>query len=51
MLAMYLIDNTEFLEISKKFEEGQTCTAMIMIDSYEELTQSMGQEEKTQVTN
>jgi len=49
MLAMYFIDNTEFLEISKKFEEGQTCTGMIMIDSYEELTQSMPQEEKTQV--
>lgn len=49
LLVMYFIDNTEFLEVSKKFEETQTCTGIIMIDSYEELTQSLGQEEKTQV--
>lgn len=49
MLAIYFIDNTDFLEISKKYEECQTCTGIIMIDSYEELTQNMSQEEKTQV--
>lgn len=48
-LVIYFIDNTEFLEISKKFEEGKICTGMIMIDSYDELIQSLGQEEKTQV--
>ncbi len=48
-LAIYLIDNTEFLEMSKKFEEAKVCTGIIMIDSYEELIQSLGQEEKTQV--
>ncbi|MDE5830814.1 MAG: DHH family phosphoesterase, partial [Clostridia bacterium] len=47
---MYFIDNTEFLEISKKFQETQTCMGIIMIDSYEELIQSLGQEERTQVT-
>ena len=46
---MYFIDNTEFLDISKKFEEGQMCIGIIMIDSYEELVQNMGQEEKVQV--
>ena len=50
MVAMYLIDNTAFLEVSKKFEESQTCTGIIIIDSYEELVQSMTQEERTQVT-
>jgi len=50
MLAMYLIDNTEYLDITKKFADSKICTGIIMIDSYEELVQSMGQEEKTQVT-
>ncbi len=48
-LAMYFVDNTSFLEISKKYEEEQICTGIIMIDSYEELVQNMGLEEKTQV--
>ena len=47
--AIYFIDKTDFLEISKKFEEGKTCTGIIMIDSYEELVQSMKPEEITQV--
>lgn len=49
MLAIYFVDNTDLLEISKKYEEGQTCTGIIMIDSYEELAQNMSQEQKTQV--
>ncbi len=49
LLVMYFSDNTDFLEISKKFEEKQTCTGIIMIDSYEELIQSLGQEERSQV--
>ncbi len=47
--AIYFIDKTEFLEISKKFEDSKTCTGIIMIDSYEELVQSMKPEEITQV--
>ncbi|MCI9365131.1 MAG: hypothetical protein HFJ54_00370 [Clostridia bacterium] len=49
MFVMYLIDNTEVLSALKKFEENKSCTGIIMIDSYDELFQSMGQEEKTQV--
>ena len=49
MFAMYFIDNTDLLEISKKFEESKTCIGIIMLDSYEELTQNMIQEEKAQV--
>lgn len=50
IFVMYFVDNTEFLEVSKKFEETKTCMGIIMIDSYEELIQSLGQEERTQVT-
>lgn len=49
-LAIYFIDNTAFLDISKRLEDGQICTGIVMIDSYEELVQNMGPEEKTQVT-
>lgn len=49
MFVMYFVDNTDFLEVMKKFKDGQTCIGLIMIDSYEELIQSMGQEEKNQV--
>ncbi len=49
MLAMYFIDNTSFLEVSKRFEETQMCLGIIMIDSYEELVQNIGQEEKVQL--
>lgn len=49
MLVMYFVDDTEFIKVSKKFEESKTCTGIVMIDSYEELIQSLGQEERTQV--
>ncbi len=51
MFAMYFIDNTEFLEIVQELKDSETCTGIIMIDSYDELTQSLGQEERTQVLN
>ena len=47
--AMYIIDNTELIEATKKYEESQICTGLIMIDSYDELLQSMSQEERTPV--
>lgn len=49
MFVIYLIDNTEMLDALKKFEEGKSCTGIVMIDSYDELIQSMGQEERTEV--
>lgn len=47
--VVYMIDNTEALSALKKFEDTKTCTGIIMIDSYDELLQSMPQEEKSQV--
>ncbi len=49
MYVIYIIDNTEVLKSLKKFEEAKTCVGMIMIDSYDELIQSMQQEERTLV--
>ena len=50
MFVVYIIDNTEVLKALKKFEEVKTCVGIIMIDSYDELIQSMTQEQRTQVT-
>lgn len=47
--VIYIIDNTEVLKSLKKFEDAKTCVGMIMIDSYDELIQSMQQEERTLV--
>ena len=49
MYVIYIIDNTEVLKSLKKFEDAKTCVGMIMIDSYDELIQSMQQEERTLV--
>lgn len=49
MYVMYLMENTEVLNALKKYEEVRSCVGIIKIDSYEELFQSMGQEERTQV--
>ncbi len=49
MYAIYLIDNTYEVEAIKKYEESKTCTGIILIDSFDELFQSMQPEERTQV--
>ncbi len=49
MYVIYIIDNTEELQALKKFEQAKTCIGIIMIDSYDELVQSMAQEERTLV--
>ena len=49
MLVMYFVDNTKFLEILKELNEARTCIGIVMIDSYEELVQNLGQEEKVQL--
>ncbi|MCI8621121.1 MAG: hypothetical protein HFJ50_05190 [Clostridia bacterium] len=49
MLVMYFIDDTDFLEISKKIKETRNCIGIVMIDSYEELVQNLSQEEKVQL--
>ncbi len=49
MYVLYLIDNTENIKLIKKLEETKNSMGIIMIDSYDELIQSMPQEERTQV--
>ena len=49
MYAMYIIENTETIEAIEKLEGLKTCTGIVMIDSYDELIQSMPQEERAGV--
>ena len=48
-VALYFIDNTETIEILKKYEESKTCIGIISIDNYEETLKSLTTEEKPQV--
>ena len=48
-VALYFIDNTENLEILKKYEDTKTCIGIISIDNYEETLKSLTTEEKPQV--
>ena len=48
-VALYFIDNTENLEILKKYEDSKTCIGIISIDNYEETLKSLSTEEKPQV--
>ena len=49
MYAMYIIENTETIEAIQTLEGLKTCTGIVMIDSYDELIQSMPQEERAGV--
>ena len=48
-VALYFIDNTEKIEILKKYEDTKTCIGIISIDNYEETLKTLTTEEKPQV--
>ena len=48
-VALYFIDNTESLDILKKYEDAKTCIGILTIDNYEETLKSLTTEEKPQV--
>ena len=48
-VALYFIDNTENLEILRKYEDTKTCIGIISIDNYEETLKTLTTEEKPQV--
>ena len=46
---LYFIDITENKEIVNKYNNSQSCVAIIMIDNYEEIIQRISEDKKTQV--
>ena len=49
LVNLYFIDNTENIEILKKYNDSKTCVGIIMIDNYEEVMQRISTEATPQV--
>lgn len=49
IVALYFIDNTENVEINRKYEDSQSCVGVISIDNYDETMKGLTAEEKPQV--
>jgi c-di-AMP phosphodiesterase-like protein len=41
ILMLYLLDNTEFMELNKRYNDEKTCIGLIVIDNYDDLMQSL----------
>jgi c-di-AMP phosphodiesterase-like protein len=49
ILLLYFIDNTELIEIRKKYEDEKISVAVIIIDNYDELMQSVEDSNRPQM--
>ena len=49
LVNLYFIDNTQNIEILKKYNDSKTCIGIIMIDNYEEIMQRISTEATPQV--
>ena len=49
MMILYFIDETEKVKLKQENEDKKICVGIIMIDNYEEVTQRVDAEQKTQL--
>lgn len=49
IIMMYLIDNTELVEIRKRYDDEKTTVGIIMIDNYDDLMQSIEDTQGAQI--
>jgi len=49
MMILYFIENTEYLEAIQKQKDSEICVGILNIDNYEEISQRLAVEEKTQI--
>ena len=49
MVVLYFIDNTEVMNINRKYKESKSCVGIISIDNYEETMKALSAEEKPQI--
>ena len=49
MMILYFIDKTEKVKLKQENEDKKICVGIIMIDNYEEVTQRVDAEQKTQL--
>lgn len=50
MLNLYFLDETENIELEKRYNASQICVGLIMIDNFEEINQRISDEEKPELT-
>ena len=50
MATIYFLDETNYIELLKKYNDSRTCIGIIVIDNYEELMQRATEEEKLKIT-
>jgi len=48
-IVLYVIENTDYVNIINKYEAEKTCVGIITIDNYDELIQRVSVEEKPQI--
>ncbi len=48
-MILYFIDETEKVKLKQENEDKKICVGIIMIDNYEEVTQRVDAEQKTQL--
>ncbi len=46
MMTLYFIDNTQYLNLQKEFEEQKNCIGIITIDNYDEMVQMLPDEKE-----
>lgn len=46
MLTLYFLDNTEYIETERNYQDSQICVGVIMIDNFEEVNQRIEDEDK-----
>lgn len=46
MLTLYFLDNTDYIEIEKNYQDSQICVGVIVIDNFEEVNQRIEDEDK-----
>ena len=49
LVALYFINNTENLELEKKYEDSKNCIGIISVDNYDETMKGITSEERPQV--
>ena len=49
MAILYFIDETENIKLQNEYNNSKSCVGIIMIDNYEEVTQRVDAEQKTQL--
>lgn len=51
MATIYFLDETNYVKLSKEYNDSRTCIGIVVLDNYEEFMQRSTEEEKLKVTS